>query len=41
MFTDFVTECRKEAIKAKGAVDALQQKEHVLNEFPERIAVAV
>jgi len=43
MFTDFVTECRGEAIKvgrSKGVVNAEQQKGHVFNEFPERIAVA-
>lgn len=43
MFTDFVTECRGEAIKAgrtEGFVNAVQQKGHVLNEFPERITVA-
>ncbi|KAF8268796.1 class I glutamine amidotransferase-like protein [Lactarius quietus] len=43
MFTDFVTECRGEAIKAqrtKGFVNAMQEKEQVLNESPERIAVA-
>ncbi len=41
MFTDFVTECRGEAIKtrrAKGVVDTIQKKE--LDGFPERIAVA-
>ena len=43
MFTDFVTECRGEAIKmgrSKGVVNATQQKDHVLDAFPERIAVA-
>ena len=43
MFTDFVTECRGEAIKMRrpnGFVDPTQQKEHVLSEFPEPITVA-
>jgi len=39
MFTDFVTECRGEAIKTgRGTEGAVQQKG--LNEYPERIAVA-
>lgn len=43
MFTDFVTECQEEAIKArrtKGLVNDVQQTEQVLNELPERVAVA-
>jgi len=43
MFTDFVTECRGEAIKTprtEGFVDVIQQKEHVLSEFPAPIVVA-
>jgi hypothetical protein len=43
MFTDFVTECREEAIKTRrnsGLVNDAQQTEQVLNELPERIAVA-
>jgi hypothetical protein len=43
MFSDFVNECRGEAIKTprtEGFVDAIQEKEHVLSEFPEPIGVA-
>lgn len=43
MFTDFVTECREEAIKARrttGFVNEAHQTEQVLDELPERIAVA-
>lgn len=44
MFTDFVAECRAESLKARlteAAVDTstIRQKEPVLEEAPERIAV--
>lgn len=43
MFTDFVTACREEAIKARrttGVVNDVQKTEQILDELPERIAVA-
>ena len=43
MFTDFVTACREEAIKAQrttGVVIKVPKTEQILDELPERIAVA-
>lgn len=43
MFTDFVTGCREEAIKARRTTSLgndVQQTEQVRDELPERIAVA-
>lgn len=43
MFTDFITECRAEKLNTKNTpnMSAIRRKEnHILDEVPERIAVA-